>query len=132
MYQHYTMNQTCLPIEINCLLPNNHIVYQIDKIVEGISQKNIQLFEPEDGRPAYHPRVLLKAILYAYSEKVFSGRDIEKMMQVNLAMHWLTGQQVISYRTINRFRSSKVCAFFLEDLFVQFTKKYHCSSYLLK
>lgn len=44
-------------------------------------------------------------------------------MQVNLAMHWLTGQQVITYRTINRFRSSDTCAFFLEDLFVRFTVK---------
>lgn len=123
MYKHYTMNQTCLPIEIDCLLPQNHIVYHIDKIVESISEENIRLFEPEDGRPAYHPRVLLKEILYAYAENVYSGRDIQKMMQVNLAMHWLSGHQDIFYRTINRFRSSETCAFFLEDLFVQFTVK---------
>ena len=123
MYQHYTMNQTCLPIEIDCLLPENHIVYHIDELVESISEENIRLFEPEDGRPAYHPRVMLKAILYAYAEKVYSGRDIHKMMQVNLAMHWVTGHQLPSYRTINRFRSSDTCAFFLEDLFVRFTVK---------
>ena len=123
MYQHYTMNQTCLPIEIDCLLPDNHIVYQIDEMVEAIPEENIRLFEPEDGRPAYHPRLLLKVILYAYTEKVYSGRDIQTMMQVNLAMHWLSANQDISYRTINRFRSSKACAFFLEDLFVRFTVK---------
>ena len=45
------------------------------------------------------------------------------MMQVNLAMHWLSAQQDISYRTFHRFRSSDACAFFLEDLCVRFTVK---------
>lgn len=123
MYQHYTMNQTCLPIEIDCLLPENHIVYQIDDMIESIPEESIKLFEPKDGRPAYHPRLLLKVLLYAYSEKIYSGRDIQKMMQENLAMVWLSGHQIVSYRTINRFRSSETCAFFLEDLFVRFTVK---------
>ncbi|MFC5631781.1 hypothetical protein, partial [Streptococcus caledonicus] len=33
---------------------------------------------------------------------MFSGRKIEKMMIENIAMQYLTGQLVVSYRTINR------------------------------
>ncbi|GEL68215.1 hypothetical protein MPS01_23700 [Marinilactibacillus psychrotolerans] len=32
---------------------------------------------------------------------------VEKMMQENLAMQWLTGQTLVSYRALNRFRVSE-------------------------
>ncbi|MDK6258818.1 transposase, partial [Aerococcus urinae] len=57
----------------------------------------------------------------AYSKGVFSGRKIEELMVENLPMQWLVAQQVISYRTINRFRSSENCRSLLENLFVEFT-----------
>ncbi|MGF3114227.1 transposase [Facklamia sp. P12937] len=60
-------------------------------------------------------------MLFAYSEGVYSGRRIQKRMEENLAMHWLTGQQIVSYRTINRFRSSETAAYLLQDLYVHFT-----------
>lgn len=93
------MNQTCLPIEIDCLLPEKHIVYQIDDMIESIPEESIKLFELSDGRPAYHPQLHLKVLLYAYSEKTYSGRDFQKMMQENLAMVWISGHQIVSYRT---------------------------------
>ncbi|WP_264341470.1 transposase, partial [Streptococcus anginosus] len=61
------------------------------------------------------------ALLYAYSKGVFSGRNIEELMVENIPMQWLVAQQVISYRTINRFRSSENCRCLLENLFVEFT-----------
>lgn len=38
-------------------------------------------------------------------------------------MQWLTGQQFISYRTINRFRSSEECKRLIENIFIEFTLK---------
>ncbi|MGF3113156.1 transposase [Facklamia sp. P12934] len=73
------------------------------EIVEQISELNIRPFEPADGRPSYHHCVLIKALLFAYSEGSFSGRRLQKMMEEKLAMHWLTDQQIVFYRTINRF-----------------------------
>ncbi|KEQ33364.1 hypothetical protein SK1126_1272 [Streptococcus mitis] len=43
----------------------------------------------------------LLRLLIAYSQEIFSGRKIEKMMLENLAMQYLTGELVVSYRTIN-------------------------------
>ncbi|MFS9331543.1 transposase [Streptococcus mitis] len=45
--------------------------------------------------------MLVSIFLFAYSQGIFSGRKIEKMMIENLAMQYLTGQLVVSYRTIN-------------------------------
>lgn len=121
MYTQYTMNQTTLPLEMNCYLPENHIVYSIHQVVEDLDDSQYHLIENDFGRPAYHPKVLLKALLFAYSEGIFSGRKIEKMMQENIAMQWLTGQTLVSYRTINRFRVSEVTKAILQDLYCTFS-----------
>ncbi|KRM02945.1 transposase [Lactobacillus kitasatonis DSM 16761 = JCM 1039] len=60
----------------------------------------------QTGRPAYHPAMMLKILLFAYSRKVFSGRKIELMLEENLPMMVLAEYQKISYHTINNFRSS--------------------------
>ena len=60
----------------------------------------------QTGRPAYHPAMMLKILLFAYSRKVFSGRKIELMLEENLPMMVLAEHQKISYHTINNFRSS--------------------------
>ncbi|MFO8069638.1 MAG: IS1182 family transposase [Alkalibacterium sp.] len=123
MYLQYTMNQTTLPLELDVFLPENHIVYAIDTVIEDLTDEDYQLIINEFGRPAYHPKVLLKALLFAYSERTFSGRDIEKMMRENLAMQWLTAQTIISYRTINRFRGSDHAKRIIRDLYVSFSAR---------
>ena len=58
------------------------------------------------GRPAYHPAMMLKILLFAYSRRVFSGRKIELLLAENLPLMVLAEHQQISYHTINNFRSS--------------------------
>ncbi len=48
--------------------------------------------------------MMLKVILYAYTQSVFSGRKIEKMLNDSIRMMWLSQNQKPSYKTINRFR----------------------------
>ncbi|WP_267247285.1 transposase [Streptococcus sp. Marseille-Q5986] len=49
---------------------------------------------------------------------MFSARKIEKMMIENLAMQYLTGQLVVSYRTIKRFRVAEGMEELIRDLFI--------------
>ena len=70
------------------------------------------------SRPSYHPKMLVSTLLFAYSQGIFSGRKIEKMMIENLAMQYLTGQLVVSYRTINRFRVAEGREELIRDLFI--------------
>lgn len=120
MYTQYNMNQAFLPLELSDYLAPNHIVFQVNNFVEQLDEHILDQFYKREGRPAYHPLILLKALLFAYIEKTFSGRTIEKMMQENIPMKWLVADTEISYRTINRFRSSELCASILENLFVEF------------
>ena len=118
MYIHYNTNQTTLPLEISSCLPQDHIVFTIEKVVNDLDENCFADFYHDFGRPSYHPKLLLSALLFAYSQGVFSGRKIEKLMVENLAMHYLTGQLIVSYRTINRFRVAKGMAEVMKNLFI--------------
>ena len=119
MHIHYNTNQTTLPLEIASCLPQDHIVFTIEKVVNALDEDCFARFYHDFGRPSYHPKMLLSALLFAYSQGIFSGRKIEKLMVENLAMHYLTGQLVVSYRTINRFRVATGMEDLIRDLFVE-------------
>lgn len=57
------------------------------------------------GRSPYHPRVMLKAVLYAYMNNIYSCRKIEKSLCRDIHFMWLTGNAYPDYDTINRFRN---------------------------
>lgn len=105
MHIHYNTNQTTLPLELACILPQDHIVFTIEKVVNTLEERHFHAFYHNFGRPSYHPKMLLAALLFAYSQGIFSGRKIEKMMIENLAMQYLTGQLVVSYRISIVFES---------------------------
>lgn len=62
---------------------------------------------------------MLKVILYAYTQSVFSGRKIEKMLNDSIRMMWLSQNQKPSYKTINQFRVNPKVDALLESLFIQ-------------
>ncbi len=121
MHSHYNTNQTTLPLELSSYLPQDHIVFTIEKVVNELEEDCFDVFYHTFGRPSYHPKMLFSALLFAYTQGVFSGRKIEKLMVENLAMQYLTGQLVVSYRTINRFRVAKGMEDLIRDLFIELT-----------
>src|SRR5690625_5809636 len=63
---------------------------------------------------------MLKIILCAYTQSVFSGRKIEALLKDSIRMMWLAQGYEPSYRTINRFRVDPDVQEILRQLFVQF------------
>ncbi|MFU2182038.1 transposase [Streptococcus pluranimalium] len=119
MHIHYNTNQTTLPLELSSYLPQDHIVFTIEKVVNELEEDCFYDFYHTFGRPSYHPKMLLSALLFAYTQGVFSGRKIEKLMVETLTMQYLTGQPVVS-RTTNRFRVAKVMEDLIRELFIEF------------
>lgn len=106
MYQNYNTDRNHLSLNLNYTIPNNHIVRIISSFVDSIPNDVLIDDCSKTGRPAYHPAMMLKILLYAYSRRVFSGRKIERMLTENLPMIVLAENRSISYHTINNFRSS--------------------------
>ena len=106
-YKNYNMNQLQIPMDITDWIEENHISKLINQVVEGIDEKILRQSYKGGGRCSYHPKMMLKIIIYAYINKVTSGRKIEKLCKENLPMIWLAARQTPDFRTINRFRVEK-------------------------
>ena len=121
MYQNYITDQTALTLNLDFSIPNNHLATVISCFVDSIPEDILLGDTAGTGRPAYHPAMMLKILLFAYSRRVFSGRKIELMLEENLPMMVLAEYQKISYHTINNFRSSKHANQLIKKSFLYFT-----------
>ena len=120
MYKDYNINQLVLPLNLEIKIQDNDIARHVNNLVESIPQKAFDKYYKETGCPAYHPKMMLKILLCAYSQSVFSGRKIEALLSDSIRMMWLSQGYSPSYRTINRFRSNKDMQELLCQCFVQF------------
>ena len=93
-----------LPPSINDFVEDGHITRTIDEIVERLDTKAIENQYSELGRPAFHPKMLLKVLLYAYGSGLRASRKIEDACKSNLYYMYLSGMQVPDFWTICLFR----------------------------
>ncbi|WP_336850052.1 transposase, partial [Staphylococcus epidermidis] len=93
----YNMTQLTLPMETSVLIPTNDISRHVNDIVETIPETE---FRHHRGATLYHPKMMLKVVLFAYTQSVFSGRKIEKLLNDSIRMMWLSQNQKPSYKTI--------------------------------
>lgn len=73
------------------------------------------------GAPAWHPAVMLKIILYAYSRGITSSREIERCCRENIVFMALSANSCPHFTTIADFISSmadEVTPLFLEVLLI--------------
>jgi transposase len=69
------------------------------------------------GHPGYHPRMLVKVLLYGYCCGVTSSRKLAQALDEHVAFRFLAANQQPDFRTLNEFRRSHLTA--LEGLFVE-------------
>ena len=50
------------------------IARYVNEIVETIPDNEFDEFNHHRGATSYHPKMMLKILLYAYTQPVFSGR----------------------------------------------------------
>lgn len=61
------------------MIPENHEARVVDEFVEAVPDEMLFSHYKSGGRSSYHPKMMLKIILYAYTQKVYSCRGIEKI-----------------------------------------------------
>jgi len=69
------------------------------------------------GHPAYHPRMLVKVLVYGHCVGVTSSRKLAAGCENEVALRYLTANQQPDFRTISDFRKDHLSA--LEELFVE-------------
>jgi len=114
-FKHYNQQQTILlPYSFDDLIPEKHPVRIVDQVVESINIQPLLKAYSKEGTPGYHPKMLLKVMLYAYMTNVYSSRKIELALRENINFMWLTSMTIVDHNTINRFRSDKLKESFKE------------------
>ena len=105
-FRPYNPNQTVLfPQRIDEDIADNDPVRMVDALVESLNLESFRKLYKECGRSPYHPRMMLKVILYAYMNNIYSCRKIEKLLHRDIHYIWLAGYEKPDFITINRFRN---------------------------
>lgn len=118
-FQDYNQQQNWLfPPSIEELIPKNHPVRVVNGVIEQLNLDLLIEAYSKEGKPSYHPKMMLKVMIYAYMDNIYSSRKIEKAMGENINFMWLSAQQVADHNTIARFRSNKLKTIF-KDIFKQ-------------
>ena len=86
-------------------IAENDPVRVVDAVVESLDLSEFKKLYRERGRCPYHPKMMLKVILYAYMNNIYSCRKIEKAVQRDIHYIWLAAQERPDFVTINRFRN---------------------------
>ena len=107
MYKDYNTNQLNLEVNLAYDIPSSPEARMISLFVDSIPNQVLLEETSHTGRHAFHPAMLMKMTLFAYTRQVFSGRKIVQMNEEVIPMKWLNQDTYVSYKTINNFRSSK-------------------------
>ena len=97
-----------LPPSLEELIPSNHPGRTVNEIIERIDLNLVYARYSENGSNSYHPKMLLKILVYGYLENCYSSRKLEKNIRENIVFMWLAGMQRPDHHTINRFRSERL------------------------
>ena len=118
-FKPYKQHQlSLLPTDIGELISSSHMVRVIDSAIEKMDLTPLLSRYEGGGAPAYNPVMMLKVIVYAYADKIYSSRQIAKATRENIHFMWLTGNTQLDFMTINRFRSERLQGI-IEEIFTE-------------
>lgn len=100
-------------------LPVDHPARWVDDLVEhGLDLAPFyDDYTEARGAPPYDPRLMLKLLIFGYSNGITSSRALERRCQHDVALMFLTAQAAPDFVAISRFRKRHLTAF--EALFTQ-------------
>ncbi|WP_373688719.1 IS1182 family transposase [Priestia flexa] len=107
-FKPYDNRQIQAIFDIEALIPEHHVARVVDEMVEAVPDKTLFSHYKGGGRSSFHPKMMLKIILFGYSQKVYSCRGIEKLIRENIPAMWLAAMQQPDFRTINEFRGERM------------------------
>ncbi len=111
-----------MPVSMREWLPPDHLAYFISDVADQLNLAEImRRYEGEErGYPPYHPKMMVKVLLYAYCVGVPSSRKIAKRLEEDIAFRVLAANNTPDFRTISDFRKDHLTA--LAALFVEVLK----------
>ena len=105
-FRPYSPNQTVLfPERIDKDISPDDPVRLVSAVIDNLDISGIRRLYKACGRSPYHPKMLLKVVLYAYMNNIYSCRKIESSLKRDVHFIWLAGYEQPDFVTVNRFRN---------------------------
>ena len=115
LFKPYHPNQVLLlPPSLSEKIPSHHPVRVVSEIIDKLDLTPILARYPGGGSSSYHPRMMLKILVYAYLRNIFSSRKIEMAVREHIHFMWLAGGNEPDHHSINRFRGNRMEGVFKE------------------
>lgn len=91
VFKTYSQDQlSLLPPSYDDLVPKNHPVRIVNTIIDAVDISKLEESYQGGGTSSYHPRMLLKVLIYAYLRNLYSSRKIEQALSENI--HFILNQ----------------------------------------
>ena len=104
-FREYNPKQMVLfPERLDKDIDENDPVRVVDAVVDSLKISNFDDLYSELGRSPYHPKMMMKTIIYGYMNNLYSCRKIASALKRDIHFIWLAGYEQPDHNTINRFR----------------------------
>lgn len=100
-----------LPLTSDEFVPPLHLARVIEAIVNELDLSEFYAAYSDDGRPGYHPKMMLVLLIYSYATGVRSSRKIAQRLASDLVYLHITGGERPDFRTISDFRKQHLSRF---------------------
>ena len=105
-FRDYNPKQMILfPQRLDKDIAENDPVRVVNNVIDHLKLDNFKKLYKERGRSPYHPKMMLKVVIYGYMNNLYSCRKIEAALKRDLHFIWLAGYEQPDFNTINRFRN---------------------------
>lgn len=86
------------------LLPEDHPCFVYEDIFQQLDTSSVEEQFSVRGQNAYHPRLITGILIYAYSQGVFSSREIEKKCHEDIGFMFISHCKCPNFRVLSDFR----------------------------
>ena len=108
-FKKYSANQAMLfPPVLSDFIEENHSVRVINDVIDQLDIDSLIAGYKGGGTSSYHPRLMLKILVYGYLNNIYSSRKLEQVTKRDVHFMWLSGMSTPDHNTINRFRSERL------------------------
>ncbi len=93
-----------LPPSIEDLIPDDHICFLVEGLVDSLDYTLFDIKYSGAGHPAHHPRILVKLLIMGVIDRVRSSRRLARNARENIVYLYLSEKLSPDFRTISDFR----------------------------
>ena len=108
------------PSNVFDLLPDDHECFVYSDLFDQLDTAAIEKLYSDKGQHAYHPKLIVSILIYAYSRGTFSSREIERRCKEDFSFMFIAQMGCPNFRVLSDFRKDHIE--FFHDCFKQTVK----------